>query len=451
MLEKEPIYVASKNNDKIKEIQEILTEYQIIPIKDLKIDVVEDENTFEKNAIKKAITISKSLSGKLCIADDSGIEIEYLDGFPGVNTKRWYKGTDRQRNLEILKKLEGIPREKRKVNFITAIAIAKNNECIVEKAKLQGYISLDIRGNNGFGFDEIFELENGKTLAELTASEKNNISSRKKAIERIKLELGRFMEKTYIDFVKAEVEFKQYLKEYDKNDGNIILKIKHTYEVVKQSEYIAEKLDLDEENVELAKIIGLLHDIGRFEQVKQTSDFTDNSKFDHADYGVKILFEDNLIRKFIKDSKYDEIIKKAIYNHNKYEIEKDLDELTNLHCKIIRDADKLDNFRVKQTENFRNIFPSKYNPETINYETISTKVYNDFMEHKSIKLEDRKTQIDYWICVLAFIFDLNFDVSLKYIKEKNYIDILIDRIEYKNEDTKLKMEEIRKCAKEYLN
>ena len=153
MLEKEPIYVASKNNDKIKEIQEILTEYQIIPIKDLKIDVVEDENTFEKNAIKKAITISKSLSGKLCIADDSGIEIEYLDGFPGVNTKRWYKGTDRQRNLEILKKLEGIPKEKRKVNFITAIAIAKNNECIVEKAKLQGYISLNIRGNNGFGFD----------------------------------------------------------------------------------------------------------------------------------------------------------------------------------------------------------------------------------------------------------------------------------------------------------
>lgn len=65
-------------------------------------------------------------------------------------------------------------------------------------------------------------------------------------------------------------------------------------------------------------------------------------------------------------------------------------------------------------------------------------------------LEDRKTIIDYWICVIAFIFDLNFYISLQYIKEKNYIDILVDRIEYKNEDTKRKMEQIRKCAKKYL-
>lgn len=72
------------------------------------------------------------------------------------------------------------------------------------------------------------------------------------------------------------------------------------------------------------------------------------------------------------------------------------------------------------------------------------------MNHRLIKLQDRKTQIDFWICVLTFIFDLNFDVSLQYIKEKNYIDVLIDRIEYKDDDTRRKMEEIRNCAKEYL-
>lgn len=88
--------------------------------------------------------------------------------------------------------------------------------------------------------------------------------------------------------------------------------------------------------------------------------------------------------------------------------------------------------------------------ETINYETISKKVYEDFMKHKCIKLEDRKTIIDYWVCVIAFIFDLNFDISLKYVQENNYIDILVDRIEYKNDDTKQKMEDIRKCAKEYI-
>lgn len=244
--------------------------------------------------------------------------------------------------------------------------------------------------------------------------------------------------------------FKEYLQDYDLNDGNIKLKIKHTYEVVKKSEYIAKGLDLDEENIELAKLIALLHDIGRFEQVKQTSDFLDTNSFDHADYAVKILFENNLIRKFIDHNKYDEIIKKAIYNHNKYKIEDGLKDIELLHSKIIRDADKLDNFRVKETENFENIFPSIYNPETINYEDVSQKVYDDFMNHKIIKLEDRKTQLDFWVCILAFIYDLNFEISLKYIKDKNYIDVLIDRIEYKNKDVKERMEQIRECANKYL-
>ena len=253
-----------------------------------------------------------------------------------------------------------------------------------------------------------------------------------------------------INLRKAQESFKKYLKDYDIEDGNIKLKIKHTYEVVNKSEYISKGLGLNQENIELAKLIALLHDIGRFEQVKQTSDFLDGKDFDHANYGIKVLFEDNLIRKFIEDNQYDNIIKKAIYNHNKYKIEENLNNAELLHSKIIRDADKLDNFRVKETEHFSNIFPSKYNPKTINFESISPKVYNDFMNQKCIKLEDRQTQIDFWVCVIAFIFDLNFDISLKYVKENDYIDILIDRIEYKNNDTKQKMEDIRKCAKEYL-
>ncbi len=122
-----------------------------------------------------------------------------------------------------------------------------------------------------------------------------------------------------------------------------------------------------------------------------------------------------------------------------------------MHCKIIRDSDKIDNFRVKEEEKFDDMFPKIYNDKTYNYETISENVYEDFMQQKCIKLEDRKTLIDYWVCVIAFIFDLNFNISLKYIKENNYIDILVDRIDYKNKDTKQKMEDIRICAKEYIN
>ena len=252
-----------------------------------------------------------------------------------------------------------------------------------------------------------------------------------------------------MNFKKAEKAFKEYLNAYNAEDGSIALKIRHTYEVVRKSEYIAKGLGLDKENIELAKIIALLHDLGRFEQIKVFNEFNDK-KIDHAEYGVKTLFDDKMITRFVEDRKYDNVIRKAIYNHNKFKIESNLSDNELLHCKIIRDADKLDNFRVKQKDKLEDMFPKIYNSKTINYETITDKVYEDFMKNKCIKLEDRKTIIDYWVCVIAFVFDLNFNISLQYVKEKNYIDILIDRIEYKNYDTKQKMENIRISAKKYI-
>lgn len=251
-----------------------------------------------------------------------------------------------------------------------------------------------------------------------------------------------------IDIKKSEVVFKEFLKNYDIQNGEIKLKIVHTYGVMECSEYIAKSLKLDEEDVLLAKLIALLHDIGRFEQRKVTGEWSDCRGIDHAEYGLKILFEDNKIRNYIIDDEYDNIILKAIKNHNKYKIEDGLNDKELLHSKIIRDADKLDNFRVKCVEKLENIM--KYNPETINYEGISDNVYIDFMNNKLILSEDRKTQIDMWVSFIAFIFDLNFDVSKKYIIENNYIDKLVNRINYKNPDTLNKMNEIREEAKKYL-
>lgn len=185
------IIIASGNKSKIKEAQEILKEYKIIPMQELGIEreVEEDQETFLKNAIKKAETIAKELEEKWCIADDSGIEIEYLNGFPGAYTKRWHEGTDRERNLAIIEKLKDVPKEKRKIKFITAIAISNIKDTVTAEAYIEGYVAENVRGDNGFGFDEIFELENGKTLAELSQEEKNKISARKKALELLKIKL----------------------------------------------------------------------------------------------------------------------------------------------------------------------------------------------------------------------------------------------------------------------
>jgi len=182
---KEDLIIASGNTGKIEEAKEILNEYNIIPMKDydLQIDVEEDQDTFEGNAIKKAETIANILEGRKCIADDSGIEIEYLDGFPGVQTKRWLDGTDRERNLAIIEKLKGVPREKRNIKFVTAIAISDGKHTTSAVAEIQGKVAEEVRGDNGFGFDEIFELPNGKTIAELSSEEKNEISARRKALE----------------------------------------------------------------------------------------------------------------------------------------------------------------------------------------------------------------------------------------------------------------------------
>ena len=182
------IIIASGNQGKIKEAGEILKDYKIISMNEvgIDIDVEEDQKTFEGNAIKKAETIAKALNGKMCIADDSGIEIEYLDGFPGVHTKRWHNGTDRERNLASIEKLNGVQKEKRKIKFVTAIAASDGKNTICEKGIIEGYVVDKPRGDNGFGFDEIFELDNGKTLAEISDEEKNKISARKIAFEKIR-------------------------------------------------------------------------------------------------------------------------------------------------------------------------------------------------------------------------------------------------------------------------
>ncbi len=190
------LVIASGNPGKIKEAKEILNEYEIVPMKELgiDIDVEEDRDTSEGNARKKAEEIAKLLKNEIVIADDTGIEIEYLNGFPGVRTKRWLPGTDRDRNLGIIEKLKGVPKESRKVKNNSAMAASNGKQTISVVGVVEGYITAEPRGKNGFGFDEIFELQNGKTLAELTQEEKNEVSARKKALELLKVELKKFFD-----------------------------------------------------------------------------------------------------------------------------------------------------------------------------------------------------------------------------------------------------------------
>lgn len=185
------IVVASNNKGKIKEIKEIFKEFDVISLKEVeeklnkKIELIEDKETFKENAIEKVKCLVNQIDEDvLCLADDSGLSIDALDGFPGVYTARWMDADDHTKNLELIKKLDGI--SNRNAKYTTAIAIADKKMINVIESHLEGEITKEPRGNNGFGFDEILQIENGKTLAELSMEEKNEISSRKKALEEIK-------------------------------------------------------------------------------------------------------------------------------------------------------------------------------------------------------------------------------------------------------------------------
>lgn len=187
---------ATGNENKMKEIRMILgdLDYEILSMKEAEIDVdiVEDGKTFEENAIIKATAISK-LSGCLVLADDSGLEVDYMDKMPGIYSARWM-GEDtsyRIKNKAIIDKLEGVPDEKRTARFVCAIAAAfPDGRVVTKRGTIEGIIGYEERGENGFGYDPIFFLpEYGKTTAELSPEEKNQISHRGRALELIKCEL----------------------------------------------------------------------------------------------------------------------------------------------------------------------------------------------------------------------------------------------------------------------
>lgn len=178
---------ATNNEGKLREIREILNGYQIDSLKDknILIDVVEDQNTFLENAKKKAQEIY-NIAHEEVIADDSGLCINALDGFPGVLTHRFLgeEATDEMRNNYLIEKTNKCTDRSAKV--VCYIVYYNGKETIIGEGFLNGFISKNRRGLNGFGFDEIFELGNGKTLAEISMEEKFELSPRKKDLDQLR-------------------------------------------------------------------------------------------------------------------------------------------------------------------------------------------------------------------------------------------------------------------------
>lgn len=250
-----------------------------------------------------------------------------------------------------------------------------------------------------------------------------------------------------IDIELAKKVFAEYVQNYNPENGKIALKIKHIYRVADISKEIAVVLGLNEEEQNLAELIGLLHDIGRFEQIRIYDTFVDSKSVNHAEMGVKVLFDDGLINKFVEDRKYDDIIKTAILNHNIGRISDDVSKEAFKFCKIIRDADKTDIFYVLNTEKFEDA----YEKADISEDLISDEILREFKEDRIIDYKQRKSAADRMVSHIAYVFDFNYYYCLKKIKDCKYIEKLVKRANYKNPDTIRKMNEIVEIANRFID
>lgn len=193
------LILASNNKKKIKEMKEILKEIDIevrsLEDESINIDVVEDGKTFEENAKKKAKEIYEYLlerkdSNFIVLADDSGLEVNYLNGEPGIYSARYAgeHGNDSKNNEKLLNKLKGVLKSNRGAKFICQLAMfTDNGEYFKVTGEVEGYIIEELHGDGGFGYDPLFFYEPlDKTFAELTSEEKNEISHRGKALKELK-------------------------------------------------------------------------------------------------------------------------------------------------------------------------------------------------------------------------------------------------------------------------
>lgn len=188
--------VASKNIGKLNEIKEILKDFpfEVVSMGEIGIsdEVEETGSTFEENAFIKAMKIS-GLTGEIVMADDSGLEVEYLNGAPGIFSSRFAGegATDSEKVKKLLNSLDGVPHEKRKARFVCAIAVVfPNGKEFTVKGECKGYINEKPIGDNGFGYDPIFYVpEYNITTAQMKPEEKHKISHRGNALRLMIAEL----------------------------------------------------------------------------------------------------------------------------------------------------------------------------------------------------------------------------------------------------------------------
>lgn len=266
--------------------------------------------------------------------------------------------------------------------------------------------------------------------------------------------------------------FAEYVRNYDPSDEKIKLKINHTYRVAGLCQRIAESLGLSEPDVDIAWLLGMLHDIGRFEQIRRFGTFNDVQSVDHAEFGVDLLFKEGLIRKFAEgyyeecelarsgNEEAEQIIKNnehhnkdtgllemAIRQHNKYRVKEDLTERQRMFCDILRDADKVDIFKVNADIPMEIIYD--VTTEELKNGIITKEVLESFYKKETVLKSVRRSAVDHIVGHISLLFELVYKESYRQAKEQGYVYKLLN---FKSDvpEVNAEFDDMRKYVDEFL-
>ena len=266
--------------------------------------------------------------------------------------------------------------------------------------------------------------------------------------------------------------FAEYVRNYDPSDEKIKLKIDHTYRVAGLCQRIAESLGLSEPDVDIAWLLGMLHDIGRFEQIRRFGTFNDVQSVDHAEFGADLLFKEGLIRKFaegyyeecelarsgneeaeqiIKNNEYHNkdtgLLEMAIRQHNKYRVKEDLTERQRMFCDILRDADKVDIFKVNADIPMEIIYD--VTTEELKNGIITKEVLESFYKKETVLKSVRRSAVDHIVGHISLLFELVYKESYRQAKEQGYVYKLLD---FKSDvpEVNAEFDDMRKYVDEFL-
>lgn len=273
--------------------------------------------------------------------------------------------------------------------------------------------------------------------------------------------------------------FQEYTDRYDSTNPKIKLKIDHTYRVANLCEQIAQSLELSAAEVDLAWLSGMLHDVGRFEQLRRYNTFSDAQSIDHARFAVELLYDEGLIADYVPEISTAELVagartwrsmgganesptaqsedmplsdilqtlRIAIGEHSAYRIQKGLDERTRMFCQILRDADKVDIFRVICDTPMEEVYG--FQTKDILRSAITPEVMQAFYEHHAVLRKLKKCPADYIVAHGSLTFELVYPESLRIAKEQGYLKQMMS-FQSENPDTAEMFEDLRKDLNGYL-